>query len=96
MVNKNMKKNEFIKRVAEKTGLTSEKSNVVFLAIIEELTELMVKRDELTIVGFGNFSTGTRKAQKGRNPQTGELIKIPKSCFAKFKMSKVLKTKMNA
>ena len=50
--------------------------------------------DKITLVGFGTFSVGSRAAREGRNPRTGEKIKIPASKVVKFKAGKTLSEKV--
>ncbi|HIJ77296.1 MAG TPA: HU family DNA-binding protein, partial [Deltaproteobacteria bacterium] len=50
--------------------------------------------DKITLVGFGTFSVGTRAQREGRNPRTGEKIKIPASKVVKFKAGKTLSEKV--
>ena len=56
--------------------------------MLEGITKSLKKNQKVTLVGFGTFSTSRRKARKGRNPQTGEVIKIKAKKIAKFKPGK--------
>lgn len=60
-------------------------------AAIEEIQATLAKGDEVSITGFGKFSTTERAARTGRNPQTGESIKIAASTLPKFTAGAVLK-----
>jgi DNA-binding protein HU-beta len=53
------------------------------------------KEEEVRLVGFGSFATAKRKASTGRNPRTGEEIKIPESNSVRFKAGKALKDSVN-
>jgi DNA-binding protein HU-beta len=53
---------------------------------------LFIKGDKLTLPGFGTFSVSKRKARMGKNPRTGEAIKIPATKVAKFKVGNLLKS----
>jgi DNA-binding protein HU-beta len=59
--------------------------------IIETITKALKKKDAVTLVGFGTFKVDKRKARKGRNPQTGEEIKIKAKKVPKFVPGKALK-----
>ena len=60
----------------------------------EEITQGLVENGKVTIKGFGTFKVSTRKARTGRNPKTGEAIKIAESKTVRFKPSKELKGKL--
>jgi len=61
-------------------------------AFSDAVTKSLKKGDKLTLTGFMTLSVGKRKARKGRNPQTGEEIKIPAAKVVKFKAGNVLKS----
>jgi DNA-binding protein HU-beta len=90
-----MTKQELSHKIAEATGLSrsdAKKSLDATLAAIEA----SLKNDEkVTFVGFGSFSTTTRKARKGRNPRTGKEIDIPASKTVKFSPGQNLKQILN-
>ena len=90
-----MNKAEFIKVVAQKVDatqkLTGEFVDAVFTTITEELTE----GNEVSISGFGKFSVTERSAREGRNPSTGETMRIEASNSVKFKASSTLKNAVN-
>ena len=71
-----MNKTEFIAAVAEKAGLTKADAQRAVNAFTEVVKETMEKGDRLPLVGFGTFSVSERKAREGKNPRTGETIKI--------------------
>jgi len=86
-----MNKNDLIARVAESAGLTKSNASKSVDAVIEAITDSLRRGDEVRLVGFGTFCVTLRKATEGRNPRTGEKIKIPASKQPKFKPGKVLK-----
>ena len=93
-----MNKTDLIEKVAKKTGMTKKDSAMVVDAIFSTApkegiiaTELAANR-RVQITGFGTFQTRKRKKRKGRNPQTGEAIKIKASKTVGFKVGKTLKT----
>ena len=89
-----MNKTELVNVVAEKTGATKKDSkelvDVVFGAIQDALVEGGTDT-KVTITGFGTFKNVKRKARKGRNPQSGEEIKIPAKNAVTFSVGKTLK-----
>ncbi|MBB4302562.1 DNA-binding protein HU-beta [Rhodobium orientis] len=90
-----MNKNELIADVAERTGLTKAAAGEAVDATFAAVTDALKKGDEVRIIGFGNFSVTQRAATEGRNPRTGETIKIPASKTPKFKAGKGLKDSVN-
>jgi DNA-binding protein HU-beta len=78
--------------MATDAKITKAAAGAARASFIDGVTKALKKKDgKLTLVGFGTFSTGRRKARKGRNPQTGAKIKIKASTVVKFKASKKLK-----
>ncbi len=86
-----MNKTELIAAVAEKTGMTKKDAEKALLAVVDSITETLVKGDKVTLVGFGSFETKTREARIGRNPKTKEAIEIPATCVPVFKAGAALK-----
>lgn len=91
-----MNKSEFIAAVADKAQVKSKKEVAdVIDAFLGTVTEALKKGDEVRLVGFGTFLSKKSEAREGRNPRTGEPIKIPASVSAKFKPGKGLKDELN-
>ena len=90
-----MNKNDLIKAVAESAELTNAQAGKAVDGVMEFITGSLQGGDEVRLVGFGTFSVAQRKASKGRNPRTGEEIKIPASKQPKFKAGKALKESLN-
>ncbi len=86
-----MNKNELVAEVAAKTGLTKKDAEKAVLALVETVTEAVVKGDKVMLVGFGSFETKTREARIGRNPKTKEAINVPATRVPVFKAGKALK-----
>ena len=87
-----MTKAELIEQMAKDAGITKAAASEVLNSFIEGVTKALKKKDgKVTLVGFGTFQKVKRKARKGRNPQTGESIKIKASKSVKFKPGKKLK-----
>ena len=90
-----MNKSELIAAIAAKTGATKKDADATLNALIDVVTEALVKGDKVQLVGFGTFEVRKRAARKGRNPQTKEEIKIPASKAPVFKAGKALKELVN-
>ena len=90
-----MNKVELIDEITKKTGLTKKDTDVTLKAFIEAVTESLAKGESVQLVGFGTFDVGTRGERTGRNPKTGETIKIKASKCPKFKAGKALKDSVN-
>ncbi len=90
-----MNKQELIDYVANEAGLTKADSQKAVEAVFDGITTTLKKGSDARFVGFGTFSVAQRAATTGRNPRTGEEIKIPASKNAKFKAGKELKDAVN-
>lgn len=90
-----MNKTEFIQQLAAKTDSSLAEAGRNLQAFIESLTAALEKGETVTLPGFGTFYVSHRAAREGRNPQTGETIKIGPSTSAKFKAGKSLKDLLN-
>ncbi|WP_283949660.1 HU family DNA-binding protein [Limobrevibacterium gyesilva] len=86
---------DLIAAVADSTDLPKAKAAEVVDAVFGAIEGALKNKDEVRLVGFGSFATATRKAAKGRNPRTGEEIKIPASTSVRFKAGKALKDAVN-
>jgi DNA-binding protein HU-beta len=85
-----MKRADLVNEVAKATLTKKEAAEAIeiFLGVIKKTLK---KRDKIFISGFGTFSIVKRKARKGRNPKTGEAIKIPARVIPKFKPARAFK-----
>ncbi|WGL93989.1 HU family DNA-binding protein [Arsenophonus nasoniae] len=86
-----MNKTELINQIAEKADLTKKDSEKALNAFIETVTEALKAGDEVQLVGFGSFQIKHRAARDGRNPKTGETLKIAAANLPSFKAGKTLK-----
>jgi len=85
-----MNKHDVVTKMAKNSGITArqaEKALNSFLLVVEEALK---KGEQVRFVGFGTFYVVKRKARKGRNPRTGEEIKIPAKKVIRFRPSKRL------
>ena len=90
-----MNKAELVEAMALKTGDTKKGAEASLNAFVDVVTEALVKGDKVQLVGFGTFESRARAARKGKNPQTGEEIKIPACKAPAFKAGKALKDVVN-
>ena len=86
-----MNKTELIAEVANKAGLSRKDAEKALGAVVETITEAVVKGDKVQLVGFGSFETKQRETRTGRNPKTKETIEIPATRVPVFKAGKALK-----
>jgi DNA-binding protein HU-beta len=89
-------RNELVEAVASKTELRKSEAGKAVDAVLESIASALKTGDEVRLVGFGTFSVAARAASEGRNPRTGEKIKIAASRQAKFKPGKSLRDSLNA
>lgn len=89
-----MNKAELIAAIAEEAGISKVQANTAIDAFTDSIQKTLKKGDKVTLVGFGTFSVTKRKARKGRNPKTGEAIKIKAKKVARFKPGKALSEKI--
>ncbi len=90
-----MNKGELIESIAKQSGLTKADSQRALDATLDAIQGSLMQGERVSIPGFGSFSTSERKARMGRNPQTGEKIKIEARTVAKFKAGKNLSEAVN-
>ncbi len=87
-----MTKAELVDQMAKDAGISKVAASTALNSFMDSVTKALKKKDgKVTLVGFGTFSKVRRKARKGRNPQTGEPIKIKATNVVKFKAGKQLK-----
>ena len=84
-----------IDAVAEESGLSKADAKKALEGVISATSKALKKGDRVALVGFGTFSIAKRAARKGRNPQTGNEIKIAAKKVVKFKAGAELATKVN-
>ena len=84
-------KTELIERVAQEVKVSTSEAHKHFEAFEQVVTEALKGGEEVRITGFGKFSVRERKAREGRNPQTGEKMKIPAQRVPAFSAGNALK-----
>lgn len=90
-----MNKTELIDHIAESADLSKAAAARAVDALITAVKTTLKKNGTVTLVGFGTFSVGKRAARTGRNPRTGDAIKIKAAKVPKFKPGKALKDAVN-
>jgi DNA-binding protein HU-beta len=88
-------RNELVDAVAGKAELSKSTANKAVDAVFDSITDALRGGGEVRLVGFGTFSVASRAASEGRNPRTGEKIRIAASKQAKFKPGKRLRDELN-
>jgi DNA-binding protein HU-beta len=86
-----MNKSDLIKAVATDAGLTQADANKALDALLDTIVEAIKKGDQVAITGFGTFAAKKRPARDGRNPRTGETVKIKARTTALWKPAAALK-----
>ena len=90
-----MNKSELVELIAARADISKSTAGDALEAVLDGITKTLASGDSVTLVGFGTFSMSRRAARDGRNPRTGETIKIKASNLAKFKAGKALKDALN-
>ena len=90
-----MNKAELVAQVAAKTNCTKKDAEATINAFLSTVQTALVKGEKVQLIGFGTFEARKRPARTGRNPLTGETIKIAASYVPAFKAGKALKTEVN-
>ncbi len=90
-----MNKTELITAVAQEAEMTKKDAEKAVKAVIDVVSQALVKGEKVQLIGFGTFEVRERKARVGHNPSTQVEIKIPASKTPAFRVSKQLKEKVN-
>jgi DNA-binding protein HU-beta len=88
---KRLTQTEIVSQLADKTGLKKTEAKEFFSALASLAASEVKKNGEFTLPGFGKLVKATRKEREGRNPATGEPIKIPAKTTVKFRVGKSMK-----
>ena len=91
-----MNKAEFIDAVAAKAGLSKKDAKGAVDAVLDTITEALVKKDSVSFIGFGTFSVAQRAARTAKVPGTDKTVDVPATTVAKFKVGKALKEAVSA
>lgn len=90
-----MNKAELVAAMADQADLSKKDAEKALKAFTDIVAEELKKGEKIQLVGFGTFEVSERAAREGRNPQSGEPMKIPASKAPKFKAGKALKDMVN-
>ena len=91
-----MNKAELVAAMAEQAGLSKKDAEAALKAFTDVVSDELKNGGKVQLVGFGTFEVSERAAREGRNPQSGEVMKIAASKVPKFKAGKALKDLVNA
>jgi DNA-binding protein HU-beta len=86
-----MNKSDLLKEISLAADITNKQAEAALSAFTETIATALTNKRHVTLIGFGSFEAHERKARVGRNPKTGEEIKIPAVFAPKFKPDKTLK-----
>ncbi len=90
-----MNKSDLIEAIAQAADISKAAAERALDGTVAAITSSLQKGDMVTLVGFGTFHVGDRKARSGRNPRTGATIEIKASRVPKFRAGKALKDAVN-
>ena len=90
-----MKKADFVEAVSTKTGVSKPEVTRVMDAIFDTIKETLKGGEKVPVAGFGTFAVSRREGRSGRNPRTGETIKIAARNAVTFKAGSALKDAVN-
>ena len=90
-----MNKASLIDKIAADAGITKNAAAIAVDSLVDGITRALKKNQRVTLVGFGTWAVSKRKARTGRNPQTGETIKIKAKKAVRFKAGKQLEGALN-
>ncbi len=91
-----MNKVELVAEIAEISGLKKVEAEKALDAFMQAVNAALAKGEEVRLIGFGTFAVSKRAATEGRNPKTGEAIRIPERLVPKFRAGKQLKDSVAA
>lgn len=89
-----MNKGELIEAIATSTELPKNVIDTVVSATVDTVVDTVANGEKVTLIGFGSFEPRDRKARDGRNPKTGEIIKIPATTIPAFSAGKAFKARV--
>jgi DNA-binding protein HU-beta len=89
-----MNKGELVDKIAEKASVTKKDADIILSAMLDVILDTVASGEKVTLVGFGTFEARDRQAREGRNPSTGEPIKIPATKVPAFSAGKSFKDRV--
>ncbi len=91
----NMNRMDLVSAVAKSADLSKKDAEAAVKGVFDAISSALEKGDKVQLIGFGTFDVSERAAREGRNPRTGETMKIAASKTPRFKAGKALKDKLN-
>lgn len=91
-----MNKGELVDAIAAKASVSKKIADTTLTSVLEAIVEAVAAGDKVSLVGFGSFEPRERQAREGRNPQTGNKIKIPATKVPAFSAGKQFKEKVSS
>lgn len=89
-----MNKGELVDAIATKAGVNKKVADATLTAALETIVEAVAAGDKVSLIGFGSFEPRDRQAREGRNPRSGEVMKIPATKVPAFSAGKSFKDKV--
>jgi len=89
-----MNKGELVDAIAAKAGVNKKVADATLTAVLETIVEAVAAGDKVSLIGFGSFEPRDRQAREGRNPRSGEAMKIPATKVPAFSAGKLFKDKV--
>lgn len=90
-----MTKTELADKIAKDAGITKRAAETVLNSVTHGIRDALKKGKKVILVGFGTFTVARRAARTGRNPQTGQVLKIKAARVPRFRPGKALKAAVN-
>lgn len=90
-----MTKSELIESLAQRKGLTRKEAEIAVNTLLEEISTALARSDRVELRGFGSFSVKRRPAREGRNPKTGEVVRVEEKAVPYFKAGKELRLRVD-
>lgn len=90
-----MTKSELIEEIAQRTGMTKSRAEMVVATVFDSMVDAMARGEGIEIRGFGSFTVRHYKAYEGRNPRTGEPVHVGPKKLPFFKVGKDLRERVN-
>jgi len=91
-----MNKRQLIERIAKEEGITIKSAASVVNIVFDSMAEALAKSDRVEIRGFGSFKVKGYSSYQGRNPKTGEIIKVKEKKLPYFKVGKEMKERVDS
>jgi integration host factor subunit beta len=91
-----MNKSQLIERIAKEEGITIKNAASVVNVVFDSMSDSLAKGDRVEIRGFGSFKVKSYNSYQGRNPKTGEIIKVKEKKLPYFKVGKEMKERVDS